>query len=285
MHMYMCMYRTCGISGPSLCSCTDTWYTAHSELSGLPPRLLKPPVSSWSTWRESQLPCTVRWQRWLGRGCARALGALTWRRRRAGPRPGHSVKREDPTRYSEKVVRHRAADPATEGSSPPEKMRALLLSLVAFAMAEEGRGGYWTTPLTLHHEPDGSSPPPPSPSPPPPTPTTPCQTEEDLFLIRCADDAQSLGCLRPSLRDEFKCLQMNANELSDQCILSMRELSECLLAPRLFCARPPPKSCTASRSQPQPALPECADGVISPSLLSQCQWRSRSSCSSLLHPW
>ena len=170
------------------------------------------------------------------------LRARTWSTHLAaaacGAKAGHSVKREDPTRYSEKVVRHRAADPATEGSSPPEKMRALLLSLVAFAMAEEGRGGYWTTPLTLHHEPDGSSPPPPSPSPPPPTPTTPCQTEEDLFLIRCADDAQSLGCLRPSLRDEFKCLQMNANELSDQCILSMRELSECLLAPRLLTLTP-----------------------------------------------
>lgn len=72
-------------------------------------------------------------------------------------------------------------------------------------------------------------------SPPPPMyPSDGCLGLEHQVVFACGEDAQELGCLSRSLREEITCLEMNYNRLSPHCLGTMRELSRCLIGPHLF---------------------------------------------------
>ena len=55
------------------------------------------------------------------------------------------------------------------------------------------------------------------PPPPPPKRQEECETEEYRVLVECEDDAIRLGCEHRHVNEEFECLEVNLEKLSNDC--------------------------------------------------------------------
>ena len=72
------------------------------------------------------------------------------------------------------------------------------------------------------------------PPPPPPKRQEECETEEYRVLVECEDDAIRLGCEHRHVNEEFECLEVNLEKLSNDC-----RVCGALFCGGLFSPQPP----------------------------------------------